>query len=171
MRMESRRGKAIARCAGVGGGGDVPCARAGRRRQRGYTLIEVIIAFALLGLALSLLLGSLSGASRQVKWAGDAGRAALHAQSLLEQTGVGEELQPGQRDGSFEDGRYRWTLAIAPYADPLLPPQPLQAPGSARLLQLDLAVQWGDGGPKQRIDVHTLRLVAPAQGAGSVMGQ
>jgi hypothetical protein len=29
------------------------------------------------------------------------------------QVGVGEPLQPGQRR-RFDDGRYRWTLAITP---------------------------------------------------------
>jgi len=86
-------------------------------RQRGYTLIEVIVAFALLALAMTLLLGTLSGAARQVRWSADAGRATLHAQSLLDQTGVGEALQPGRRDGEFEDGRYRWSLEIVPYVD------------------------------------------------------
>ena len=91
-------------------------------RQRGYTLIEVIVAFAILALGLTLLLGTLSGAARQVRWADEAGRASLHAQSLLDTIGVGEALQPGRRDGKFEDGRYRWTLDVTPYRDPLLPP-------------------------------------------------
>ncbi|MGB9101869.1 MAG: prepilin-type N-terminal cleavage/methylation domain-containing protein, partial [Stenotrophomonas indicatrix] len=38
-----------------------------RSRARGFTLLEVIVAFALLGLALTLLLGSLSGGARQVR--------------------------------------------------------------------------------------------------------
>ena len=46
-------------------------------RMRGYTLIEVIVAFALLALALTLLLGSLTNAARQVHWADGAGRATL----------------------------------------------------------------------------------------------
>ena len=78
----------------------------------------MIVAFAILALALTLLLGTLSGAARQVRWADEAGRASLHAQSLLDTVGVGEALQPGHRDGRFEDGRYRWTLDVAPYRDP-----------------------------------------------------
>ncbi len=132
-----------------------------RSRQRGYTLIEVIVSFSLLALALTLLLGTLSGAARQVRWSGDAGRAALHAQSMLDQVGVVEQIEAGTRSGDFEDGRYRWQLAIAPWADPAAlqeAPQPV-APSASKLFEVTLAVEWGDGGPRQRLDLRTLRLV------------
>lgn len=129
--------------------------------QRGYTLIEVLVAFAVLALALTLLLGTLSGASRQVHWSAVAGRAALHAESLLAQTGVGETLQPGRRDGDFEDGRYRWVLDVAPYDDPTRAPPTTRDPFSPQLMQLRLQVAWGDGGRGEQIVVDSLRLVAP----------
>ena len=136
---------------------------AGRSTLRGYTLIEVIVAFAILALALTLLLGTLSGAARQVRWADEAGRAALHAQSLLDQVGVGEALQPGHRDGDFEQGRYRWSLDVAPYQDPLLPPPVAVDLSAPRLLQVSLTVQWGDDGndPRRRLQLRSLRLVTP----------
>ena len=137
------------------------------RGQRGFTLIEVVVAFALLALALTFLLGSLSGAARQVRIASDSSRATLHAQSLLAQVGVGETLQPGRRQGNFDAGRYRWALDIAPYADPLKPPSPLQNPSAPRLLQLTLAVDWGDG-LGQRMQWRTLRLVQGDINASSV---
>jgi general secretion pathway protein I len=130
-------------------------------RQRGYTLIEVLVAFAVLAMALTLLLGTLSGATRQVRWAADAGRASLYAQSLLSELGVGEALQPGQAEGEFDDGRYRWQLEVAPYVDPLRPPEVLDDPFAAQLLQVRLAVAWGEAGPAQRMQVDTLRLVQP----------
>ena len=92
---------------------------AARGRQRGFTLLEVIVAFALLALALTLLLGSLSGAARQVRESADGSRATLHAQSLLAQLGTGEPLRPGVQEGGFEGDRYRWRLEVAPFADPL----------------------------------------------------
>lgn len=131
-----------------------------RSPQRGFTLIEVIIAFALLALALSLLLGTLSGAAKQVRVAADGGRAALHAQSLLDQTGVGEPLQPGHREGDFEDGRYRWTMEITPYVDPVPNMQAGIDPNAPQLLQLVLMVQWKDGGPRNRLRLQSLRLTA-----------
>lgn len=131
-------------------------------KQTGFTLIEIIIAFAVLALALTLLLGTLSGSARQVRDSADAGRAALHAQSLLAQTGVGEALQPGTRDGEFDDGKYRWTMQISDYTDPLRPQQDvLRNPGGPHLLRLALTVQWGDGGPGRQLSLETLRLATP----------
>src|SRR5690606_40004625 len=114
--------------------------------QRGYTLIEVIVAFALLALGLTLLLGTLSGSTRQVRWSADAGRATLHAQSLLDTVGISEPLQLGRRTGDFDDGRYRWSLSVTPWQDPALANLP-QASGDLPLYELDMAVQWGAGGP------------------------
>lgn len=131
-------------------------------RQRGYTLIEVIVAFAILALGLTLLLGTLTGATRQVHWADEAGRAALHAQSLLDNTGIGVALQPGQTSGTFEDGHYHWSMVVSPYRDPLLPPVQSLDLGAPRLLRLSLTVQWGDGDdPRRRLQVQSLRLVTP----------
>jgi general secretion pathway protein I len=132
-------------------------------REQGYTLIEVIVAFAILALALTLLLGTLSGAAKQVRWADDAGGAALHAQSLLDDTGVGTTLQPGHRAGTFDGSHYRWSLQVAPYQDPLLPPTALVDPAAPRLLQLTLDVRWGrdDDDPRNRLQLRSLRLVRP----------
>jgi general secretion pathway protein I len=132
-----------------------------RHHQRGFTLIEVIIAFALLALALTLLLGTLSGSTREVRWSADAGRAALHAQSLLDQVGVGESLRTGTRDGEFEDGRYRWNLQVEPYVDPTQRTRNPVDPGAPRLLRLALLVEWGEGGPRERLQLQTLRLAQP----------
>lgn len=126
------------------------------RQQGGFTLIEVIIAFALLALALTLLLGSLSGAARQVRSAEEASHATLHAQSLLAQIGVGEPLQIGRSQGEFTGSDYRWSLEVTPYVDPLRP-RVLIDPSGMRLLQLRLSVQWGDR-PGQQLQWQTLRL-------------
>ncbi len=127
-----------------------------RRRACGYTLIEVIVAFALLALALTLLLGSLSNAARQVHWADGAGRATLYAQSLLDQTGVGEALRAGTRNGNFENERYRWTLQIRPYVEEGATAPAVTADG-AQLFALDLDLDWGTAAA-QHLEVHTLRL-------------
>lgn len=134
-----------------------------RLLESGYTLIEVIVAFGVLALGLTLLLGTLSGATRQVRDADDAGRAALHAQSLLDQIGVGEVLVPGERDGELEGGRYQWRLQVAQYRDPAIPEDAPESPASLsepKLMRLVLTLSWGDSA-RQRLQLQSLRLVSP----------
>lgn len=132
------------------------------RRVRGYTLIEVIVAFAVLGLALTLLLGTLANGTRQVRWSADAGRAALHARSLLDDVGLAVPVEAGRSSGTFEDGRYRWTLEIAPFVDLDAPPAAVGADTAGdALFELSLAVEWGEAGPREHLRVQTLRLRTP----------
>ena len=130
------------------------------KRQRGYSLLEVIVAFALLALALTLLLGSLSGAARQVHDADQHTRAMLHAQSLLAATGVDAPLQAGRTQGEWEDGRYRWDLQVEPYVDArraALQPAADLATGPT-LAELTLQVRWGDS-ERERLQWRSLRLL------------
>lgn len=133
------------------------------RRAAGYTLIEVIVAFAVLAVALTLLLGTLTNASRQVHWSTDAGRAALLAQGLLDDIDTDGALREGERDGSLEDGRYRWTLRVRRYDDGTRAGQPVDANAPVPMT-LDLTVEWGNAGPRERIELHSLRLVPSNMG-------
>ena len=130
-------------------------------RQYGYSLLEVLVAFALLAAALSVLLGALSTAARQVGRAEDEGRARLHAQSLLAGLGIESPLVSGQRSGDWDDGRYQWTLTVTPWQDPAgVPATGLPDAGGPALLQLQLQVRWGEH-PAEQLQVDSLRLVHP----------
>ena len=131
------------------------------KRQRGYSLLEVIVAFALLALALTLLLGSLSGAARQVHGADLRSRATLHAQSLLAATGIEAPLQLGRTQGDWDDGRYRWDLQVEPYVDArttALQTAATAATTGPTLAQLTLQVRWGEG-EGERLQWRSLRLL------------
>lgn len=132
-----------------------------KRRARGFTLLEVIIAFALLGLALTLLLGSLSGGAKQVRDAELRTRAVLHAQSLLAGAGVDAPLQVGSQQGDWEQGRYHWELQVQPWVEPRAG-SVVQAtsPGTPWLAELQLQVRWGDG-EREQLRWRSLRLLPP----------
>ena len=129
------------------------------KRARGFTLLEVLVAFALLALALTVLLGSLSGATRQVGQAERVGRAALHGQSLLAGLGVEQPLRAGQVQGELEQGRYTWDLRIEPWRDPSASTAARQDPSAPRLLRVRLVVAWGEA-EYERMAWDTLRLAA-----------
>jgi general secretion pathway protein I len=92
-----------------------------------------------------------------------ASRAALHAQTLIDQLGVGVPLEPGQRNGELEDGRYRWEMEIQRYDDPLAQAKPPgDLIGAPVLMQVRLDMRWGEGRPRERLRVDTLRLTVPS---------
>ena len=134
-----------------------------RRNAAGFTLIEIIVAFGILALGLTLLIGTLSGATRQVRQAGDAGRAAMHAHTLLAQHASALQA-PVSRDGELEEGRYRWQLQVTPWQDPTPRTGAVRTdPGAARLLHVQLDIEWAAGGPQERLQVASLRLALPPQ--------
>lgn len=133
-------------------------------RSRGFTLLEVLLAFVMLAAAMGLLIAMLSNGLRQVRQAQDETEAALYAQSLLDQVGVLEAIVPGQSRGEFGNGRYRYQLNVTEVEDPMpapesavAPVEPVTAEGAPKLYRVALAVSWGAGQPAQRLDFITLR--------------
>ena len=123
----------------------------------------IIVAFGILALGLTLLIGTLSGATRQVRQAGDAGRAAMHAHTLLAQHASALQA-PVSLDGELEEGRYRWQLQVTPWQDPTPRTGPVRTdPGAARMLHVQLDIEWAEGGPQERLQVASLRLALPPQ--------
>ena len=141
------------------------------RRQDGFTLLEVMLAFVLLAIALAMLVGMLSNGLRQVQQAQGETEATLYAQSLLEQLGKLEPIVPGRSDGEFDNGRYQYQLdiqktddpAAAPVAGEAEQPEPANAPGPV-LYRISLAVSWGAAGPAQQLRFTTLRARIAAVG-------
>ena len=83
----------------------------GFRRQRGFSLIEVIAAFLIFALGFGVLLEILTGSLRIAHRSENYTQATLWAESLLDQVGVGEILEEGEESGSFNED-YRWSMVI-----------------------------------------------------------
>jgi general secretion pathway protein I len=83
-------------------------------REDGFTLAEVIVAFAILSLALLAIFQSYGLVARSTV-ANERERTALAvAQSLLATTGVTETMKLGKSEGVTSDG-LAWSRTITPY--------------------------------------------------------
>jgi type II secretory pathway pseudopilin PulG len=87
---------------------------AARRAEAGFTLIEALVAFVILGLALGALLPRISLALTVTEDADAHARAVLLAESLIDAVGEEIPLEPGETDG-VQDG-FAWRVAIVPAA-------------------------------------------------------
>ncbi len=141
------------------------------KRARGFTLLEVLLAFVILAVAMGMLLSMLSRGLGQVRSAQDESEATMYAQSLLDSAGVLDSLTQGQREGDWAGGRYHYRLDVREVEDPV--PRPLQVPGAPapspvaapKLFRLDLAVSWGSAPRPRELHFVTLRArSAPLEG-------
>ena len=120
-----------------------------RDRERGFALLEILVAFVILALGLGAVLIGVSGAMR-ADTRTQTNRGALRvAQSRLEAAGTSEALVPGQREGWAGD-RYKWrqtvvaVQSVAGSADKADKPEAAAAGGVAAFW-VEVAVRAGDG--------------------------
>jgi general secretion pathway protein I len=130
------------------------------RRQRGFSLLEVIAAIMLLAITFAALMQVAGGSIGLTARAGERTQAALWARSLLDSAFVLDPVHEGSSDGRFDD-RYRWRLAVTrwqPEDDP-----PADDNDNRRIYRLDLDVLWGDGAQTRTAHFSTLRMLGSGQ--------
>ena len=81
----------------------------------GFTLIEILVAFAILALTLTALLQVFASGLRNVDAADRHLMATMLARSVLEDVGTEIPIIAGERSAEIEQG-YRWTVRILPSA-------------------------------------------------------
>ena len=126
------------------------------RPARGFTLIEVMAAFAVFALLFGITLQILSTSMSNTRRAGDFTQAALWAQSVLDVAGLENMLEPGRTTGRFDD-RFSWVMDVTEesmFDDGGL--DPLDLP--VALYRVKLVVEWGDN-PVREALFETLRSV------------
>lgn len=123
-----------------------------RHRQAGFTLVEVIVAIAILSVALSGLLAAIGNALRQTAQSDRMAEAGSLAQSLLAR--LGPEVPLGERHdvGQSANG-FRWRLNCQGFGDAN---DRQQWPMSA--YEVSIEVSWNDGFRERSFTLTTLRL-------------
>ena len=123
------------------------------RNPRGFTLLEVLVAFVILLLAFTVLMRIFATGSRGLVATDDVNRAVAYAQADLAAVGVAQPLQTGTQHGELADG-YRWERVIDVFPT-------REAELSARvpvLYQVTTRVSWQRKGNPREISLSTLRL-------------
>ncbi len=126
-------------------------------QARGFTLIEVLVAFVILAVALGVLLQVFSTGLRNARVAEAYTTATLYAESMLAAVGIEEPLAAGETSGEFDD-RFRWRLDVQPYE--ISDGDDEAAAG--RAFEVVVTVSWGDEDDPRDVTLTTLRL-APAE--------
>ena len=87
----------------------------GKTDANGFTLLEVVIAFAILSLSAVVLFGGFSAALGTAERADRIGRTESAARSIMARLGADIPLRAGQTTGGFAGGS--WVLGITPESE------------------------------------------------------
>ena len=130
--------------------------RAGRAPDRtpsrhgGFTLLEVLVAFAILSVAVVALIQGFAQGLRLLKVAGDHQQAVLLADQKAR-----EMVTPVEGRDQGTEGAFDWERAVTVVDAPDL----MRTPATVkwRVYQIDVKVRWGD---KRGVEIVTLRTSA-----------
>ena len=125
--------------------------------ESGFTLIEVLVAFAIAALLLVPLLRIFSGGGAALTRSERAAEAALWAQTVLEARNGEAPMAEGVEDGDLPGG-YHWQRRVTVYSEgaaALRPRTPLVP------YEVALTVSWTERGRARAVTLDTLELAPP----------
>lgn len=127
-----------------------------RRHCRGFSLLEVLVAFTILAMLLGALFQVFSTALHAARSGDGYTRATVIAQSRLAEIGVEHPPGEGVTSGITGDD-YHWRIIIGAYVDDQLP----VTDGGLRPLSVNVEVYWEEGGSTRTVTLSSM-LLAPA---------
>ena len=126
------------------------------RRQGGFTILELLVAFAIMAISLGMLYRASGGSVRAVGDMEHYQRATVLAESIL---AMRDEIP---EEGWAETGQvsgFDWRVASAPY------PTEVSGPTVTPLHEIRVVVSWPQGGRVRQLELVTLRAQKkPTQG-------
>jgi general secretion pathway protein I len=119
--------------------------------MRGFTLLEVVIAFAILGLSLAVLYGAFQTALSRSRRDAQLSEATLLAQSLLARAGTELTIEQPGHDGEWSG--YRYVLTQEAVAAPSL-----RRTVTIPTQRVTVRVSWVSGSGTHEMEISTLKL-------------
>ncbi|MBV9584092.1 MAG: prepilin-type N-terminal cleavage/methylation domain-containing protein [Alphaproteobacteria bacterium] len=134
------------------------CCRPGSNACGGFTLLEVLIAVAIAGLALIAMFQASSTGLYAADSAARVDEAVERAQSHLAAVGRGSTLIAGESDGD-DGGGYHWRLRTQSLAAQEVSSAGQSAPASG-LYDVEVMISWRTLGRTRSVVLHTRRIAA-----------
>jgi len=128
------------------------------RTECGFTLLEVIVALAILAVAFALAMELLANGVRAAKASEDYTQAVLLARQKIAEISVTSSLKESADQGEFGGG-FRWASEIQP-----LPQEEEDLP--AQLYQVRVRVTWPGRRREKSFDLYTLRMAVDEKKLG-----
>ena len=136
--------------------------------QHGFTLLEILLAISILGVALTVIMQQFSAGLRIGHTSRTYTTATAYAKQKLEEFQLVEEMEEGEEAGDFDDG-YTWKVSVLPYEvfmeeggteedEEAFEHLPLE------MYRLESVVYWMEGEKEKSVSLVTLKTVKKKEG-------
>jgi general secretion pathway protein I len=136
--------------------------------QHGFTLLEILVAIAILGVSLTVIMQQFSAGLRIGHTSRTYTTATAYAKQKLEEFQLVEEMEEGEEAGDFDDG-YTWKVSILPYEVFMEEGGREEDAEIFELLPLEMyrlesVVSWMEGENEKSVSLVTLKTVKKKEG-------
>lgn len=125
-------------------------------REGGFTLLEVVVAFAVAALSIGIIYQIYASGLRATAMAEEYTRAAMLAEAALAQTGIEEPLVEGDLELESPDEAFRLERSIE--AVEIEEPDGLAGVELQQMYRVVVTARWEAGGKPREVRLETLRL-------------
>lgn len=134
------------------------------KNERGFTLLEIMVALAILGTGFLLVVQLFSGGARLASASDEFLKGVSLANHKFAELEI-ENFETEATAGVFEqEPGFRWEMEVEPFASPLNNPE-----AGIQLSQVILKVLWGDGPREKQVQLASLFAQGTTQPAPDVV--
>jgi len=125
--------------------------------RAGFTLMEVVVSLAILGIALTVIIELFSGGLRLAKTSKEYTKAVNYARAKMEEIESQQNIEEGTKEGEFDD-IYHWRVGMK--KTNILPPEKFpDFKPPVDLFQIKVDVLWKSGSKERSTSIESYRTV------------
>jgi len=132
-------------------------------QNRGFLLIEVVVALAILGVGLTVIIELFSGGLRLARASMEYTEAVNYARMKMEEITMKPAVEEGTQEGESEDKTFRWQVGVKK-VDLLFIDKSVDYKPPIELYQVKIDVFWKSGSKEKSTTVESLKAIKPEEG-------
>jgi general secretion pathway protein I len=123
----------------------------------GFTLIEVVVAMAILAIGLTIIIELFSGGLRLGRTSVEYTKAVNYARMKMEEVFLKQTIEEGSEEGTFDD-TYRWQIDVK-RVDVLQAENRSDFKPPAELFQVKINILWKSGAKERSTRIESFRTI------------